>query len=561
MAPTRKRAVKKAVRRKVVRKKVARKKAVRKKAVREKAVRKKAVRKKAVRKKAVRKKAVRKKAVRKKAVRKKAVRKKVVRKKAVRKTTTRKNGNMTASPSTPANPASGKIAQPSAGGGKAGIRVRMYRVGFGDFFLLTVSGADGAPLHILIDCGVHAADLGTIGDAITDMAKETNGQLALVIMTHRHADHISGFASGSSVFEKFKVEQVWMSWFEDPTNKAAVSFQNTLTAVASNLQSTLAARLNASGGDEQYLEMAGNATGGLAAVGGITRNQAALNVLTSGFANGAPISYYTSGDTPTLPASLARAGLTAAILGPPHDLDLVRQLDDKGNQYLAAYGDTSGEPKQFNNVYLATSAAYPSQAFELFSPDEIAHNVEHTPPDVMAAKAAQVDKTLNNQSLVILFTFRGKTLLFAGDAQWGNWQNFLFGGAITPGGNESLTDKAKSILGSIDFYKVGHHGSTNATPIDALTAMREDCIAMCSTQPGWYGTIGNSSEVPRGPLIAALETKTDEQLARSDQIDVEGAHTATMEKKAALLPAPGPLPSIFESGPDGASLLYIDIEL
>jgi beta-lactamase superfamily II metal-dependent hydrolase len=555
MAPTRKRIARKAVGKNV------RRKVVRKKAVRKKAVRKKAVRNKAVRKKAVRKKAVRKKVVRKKAVRKKAVRKKAVRKKAVRKKSTRKNGNMTASPSTPAKPAAGTVTQPSVGGGKAGIRIRMYRVGFGDFFLLSVPGADGSPLHILIDCGVHAADLGTIGDAIADMEKETNGQLALVIMTHRHADHISGFASGSNVFEKFNVAQVWMSWFEDPTEKDAVSFQNTLTAVASNLQATLSARLNASADDAQYLNMAGNATGGLAAVGGLTGNQAALDVLKGGFGNGARVSYYKSGDTPTLPVSLAKAGLTAAILGPPHDLDLVRQLDDKGNQYLAAYGDTGEEPKQFNNVYRATSAAYPPQAFELFSPDEIAHNIEHTPPDVMAAKAAQVDKTLNNQSLVILFTFRGKTLLFAGDAQWGNWQNFLFGGAITPGGNESLTDEAKSILGNIDFYKVGHHGSTNATPIDALTAMREDCVAMCSTQPGWYGTIGNSSEVPRGPLIAALETKTDEQLARSDQIDVEGAHTATMEQKAALLPAPGPLPNIFESGPDGAPLLYIDIEL
>ena len=39
--------------------------------------------------------------------------------------------------------------------------MRMYRVGFGDFFLMTVPGKNG-PAHILIDCGVHAANIGTI---------------------------------------------------------------------------------------------------------------------------------------------------------------------------------------------------------------------------------------------------------------------------------------------------------------------------------------------------------------------------------------------------------------
>jgi hypothetical protein len=34
----------------------------------------------------------------------------------------------------------------------------MYRVGFGDFFLLTVPTPTG-PAHILIDCGVHAGDI------------------------------------------------------------------------------------------------------------------------------------------------------------------------------------------------------------------------------------------------------------------------------------------------------------------------------------------------------------------------------------------------------------------
>jgi hypothetical protein len=33
------------------------------------------------------------------------------------------------------------------------LRIRMYRVGFGDFFLMTIP-SDSGPQHILIDCGV-----------------------------------------------------------------------------------------------------------------------------------------------------------------------------------------------------------------------------------------------------------------------------------------------------------------------------------------------------------------------------------------------------------------------
>src|SRR4051794_22433078 len=81
-------------------------------------------------------------------------------------------------------PASGaSVAQsgPSGAAG-AGLRVRMYRVGFGDFFLLSVPtpGASKPFKHILIDCGVHAVDLGSIEEAVAQMAQDCGGELALV---------------------------------------------------------------------------------------------------------------------------------------------------------------------------------------------------------------------------------------------------------------------------------------------------------------------------------------------------------------------------------------------
>lgn len=442
----------------------------------------------------------------------------------------------------------GKVNAPGAvpsgnansNGDAAGLRVRMFRVGFGDFFVLTVPTSNG-PKHILIDCGVHAKDLGSIEDAVAQMAKDCGSELALLIMTHRHADHISGFGTCRSVFSQFTVERVWMSWFEDPKNTTAMAFQASLAAMAGLIGTRLAMRSD--GASQQFSAMMANITGGMA-VAGRSTNQVALDVLHSGFKNKPNYDYYRAGDEPTLPDDLLQAGLSAQILGPPIDLSLISQMTYKNQQYLSANVQSDDDPVvPFPSAFRVGSSDYPETAFEFYKPDRIKQLIDSAQPDVLAAQAIAADKTLNNQSLVILFTFRGKQLLFAGDAQWGNWENFLYGGAYGTPGHTELTSKAKTILGQLDFYKVGHHGSTNATPKDAVAAMRHGCVGMCSTQPGAY------NEVPRGPLLKALSDKMDGQLARSDQISANKTSPPT--------PNAGPLPSKF-TDPNG--MLFVDFE-
>jgi len=424
-----------------------------------------------------------------------------------------------------------------------GLRVRMFRVGFGDFFLLSVPTKNGQS-HILIDCGVHAQDLGSIRDAVTQMASDCGNKLALVIMTHRHADHISGFGSCSDIFSTIEVERVWMPWFEDPGNTKAMNFQSSLTALANRLGASLRLAAQRDPRAEELLHMTENITGGAAAVGEATGNQKALNVLHGGFKGPAQHDYYRAGDTPTLPQDLVDAGLTAQILGPPIDEALVMQMTNKNQQYLTGASDDDAPPANpFPDAFRATYDTYPTSAFEMYGADQIMRMVAGAQPDALAARAQAADKTLNNQSLVILFSFGGKNLLFAGDAQWGNWENFLYGGAYGTPGHTDLTDKAKAILNKIDFYKVGHHGSANATPKDAVTAMRLGCVGMCSTQIHAY------NEVPREPLLQALRGRMNGQLARSDQVAISND-----EKEN---PDAGQLPSLFKK-PTGK--LFIDYE-
>ena len=158
---------------------------------------------------------------------------------------------------------------------KGELRIRMYRVGFGDFFLVTVPTDDG-PRHILIDCGVtpgktKKGDIGTIKDAVAHMAAETGKKLSLIIVTHRHQDHIIGFSRSAEIFQDFEVEAVWMSVWEteyDPNEKKAkkgkslaFAFQEELTSLALAMQQQLATAGSDSPDVDEISAMLENATG------------------------------------------------------------------------------------------------------------------------------------------------------------------------------------------------------------------------------------------------------------------------------------------------------------
>jgi beta-lactamase superfamily II metal-dependent hydrolase len=427
----------------------------------------------------------------------------------------------------------------------------MYRVGFGDFFLLTVPGKSG-PANILIDCGVHAGNIGSIGDCVQDLVKVTGRKLALVIVTHFHADHLSGFATQSAEFAKFQVGAVWITNRLDPGNAKASHFKQQITSVARQVHLQLGAAGHTAEHDER-MAMAENALG--VASGS---NDAAMKLVTTGFSNKPPVYYYEGGNTPTLPAEL-EGMITARILGPAPlaQAAAFSATDNKKEQYITGLAET-GVPdtnkfRPFEKEWPASSADYPPIAWSGFDnkPANLEKQLEDLQPDLLAAAANAVDGTLNNQSLVVLFTCKGKNLLFVGDAQWGNWSSWLYGKAVT-GSDPGITADAKKILGSLDFYKVGHHGSTNATPIPASQALTARCVGMCSTEPGCYGSVKNKSEVPREPLMEFLEKISQNKVIRSDRIPYGKDHPASDDAVAQLKQ----IPSIFSTGP-----VYIDYEL
>ena len=80
----------------------------------------------------------------------------------------------------------------------------MYRQGLGDCFLLAFGTDDpNRPKYVLIDCGVHKRQHNgkqRLQQVMEHLRESTNSHLDIVVATHEHADHLSGFVQKGSPF-------------------------------------------------------------------------------------------------------------------------------------------------------------------------------------------------------------------------------------------------------------------------------------------------------------------------------------------------------------------------
>ncbi len=123
----------------------------------------------------------------------------------------------------------------------------------------------------------------------------------------------------------------------------------------------------------------------------------------------------------------------------------------------------------------------------------------------------------NNTSLVLALELgdagKGDVLLFAADAQVGNWESWQTWQCETTARKVTGPDLLKRTI----FYKVGHHGSHNATlkehGVDQMDGAKDRDHS---------GRRGGSEEealgrMPLAELIAALEKKAPGMVLRTDQ--------------------------------------------
>src|SRR6267142_2682100 len=131
-------------------------------------------------------------------------------------------------------------------------RVRMYRQGLGDCFLITFRQGS-KPFHVLVDCGVLVGTADTmkkvvahVRDTIRDGKTTGKAHIDVLVATHEHKDHLSGFNQARALFNKdFEFGSVWLGWTENLTKADVKKIKEAKKKVALMLRAAVGSPLAA----------------------------------------------------------------------------------------------------------------------------------------------------------------------------------------------------------------------------------------------------------------------------------------------------------------------------
>lgn len=489
----------------------------------------------------------------KKAAAKKAVAKKSTAKSAKKKTAAAKKTTATAMPN----------------GTK--VRVRMYRQGLGDCFLLTFFTGP-APVHLLIDCGsIGEQTTGVKLDQVgADIVAATNGHLAMLIATHEHQDHLNGFLKNKAIFDPpgFTVDRVWQAWTEDRTDPLAkdlMKYKNDLVQAVALAASALETHINGNSsltGDETkalhrsvrgLLEFAGGPPAEMALLGakGLSKSVDEAMDWVTGRASNAD--KFLEPGMVLEPSWLP--GVRVYVLGPPRDEAKVNALGAHGDPNL--YEVTAQASADFTTCasFAASAMSFAnyrkdlkSDARELFerrlpfdprfrveitkdpafattyasyyNPDAAWRRVDTDWLSATGSLALQLDNATNNTSLVLAFELieDERVLLFPADAQLGNWLSWDDHTFKVKDNGSTREVTAADLLARTVFYKVGHHSSFNATvKAKGLERMRrDDLVAMIPLDSTTAENKWEATSWPAVKVYEALCRRTVGRVLRSD---------------------------------------------
>lgn len=374
------------------------------------------------------------------------------------------------------------------------IRVRVYNVRFGDAILVTVPDRDPATgdtteRHLLIDVGnvlMGEGGADAVFDAVVDdvLAELAGRPLDLYVMTHEHLDHVQGLfhaerkstTHAGQVKAKLKVDSAWL------TGSAALDYYDTHPDAKK---------------EKKVL---------LDAFDRIEKHLAAL------------------------PADEIRAYQALLANNNPRStadcIDFLRTLAAESRTHFVHRGFATAGKHPFKEAKFEiwapeedTSDYYRNGAPLALEPMFLrAQDVSRAEPpagvdagafyDLVAARERgfvdnllAIDKAANDTSVVFCLEWRGKRLLFAGDAELRSWKMMHDKGVLKP----------------VDFLKVSHHGSHNGTPdgavLDAFFSKlpgQKKRLAVASTWPETYPGIPHGTTDDKLRTRAKLIKTTDD---------------------------------------------------
>jgi hypothetical protein len=363
---------------------------------------------------------------------------------------------------------------------------------------------------MLIDCGV-VLGTGEPGAVMTQVAKDvettTGGKLDVLVITHEHWDHLSGFDKNQAraVFAKMDIEELWLAWTEDETDGLANSLREErekkklaakaakeaakkrgLDRQAKRMAEVLGFFGAKIAGDDSAEEDEGGGTAGALA---FLKEKCKPTILQTGSSIPMP----------------GLVGVRVYVVGPPKDGDAMRKTNPyKGEGYglsdppigladafLAAFDPADERAQPFNKSMrrplaelkkqASTRQGGPRPVIERYYQAAFQwRNIDDAWLATGERLALQLDNATNNTSLVLAIELEEKdVLLFVGDAQAGNWRSWESRKwDVKEKDGETRTVTSADLLKRTIFYKVGHHGSHNATLRDkGLELMKSDRLA------------------------------------------------------------------------------------
>jgi hypothetical protein len=401
------------------------------------------------------------------------------------------------------------------------VTIRTYQVGFGDCFLLSFEYSGGKKKHVLIDYGSTGLPDAVPKKRMMDIALDIEAQvgqgnrLDVVVATHRHKDHISGFATKANgqgtgdVIRSLKPKLVIQPWTEDPkldpNAKGPPLAPRGRSArrirTLSNMQASAAQVLSEARG-ARFIRKELRAQLAFLGEDNLANLSAVKNLMTMG-----PNNYVFHGKAAGLSRILP--GVTVEVLGPPtveqtDTIKVQRQKDSDEFWHMRAAASADRDNGAAGRLALFPRHVRSRGPRFPLNTRWLVYHARQIRGEQLLQIVRMLDDAMNNTSVVLLFAVKKKSLLFPGDAQIENWKFALSKTAI------------KDRLAKVDVYKVGHHGSLNATPktLWGLFANRaagtpKKLTTLMSTLEDKHGSEDKNTEVPRRALVTALQAESD----------------------------------------------------
>ena len=424
--------------------------------------------------------------------------------------------------------------------------IRMYRLNeLGDCFLITLSDGDRKS-RMLIDCGSFrnsGPSIKRLREIVDAIATEVgDAPLDVVVGTHQHNDHLSGFVHSEDAFRGIGVEQVWLSWLDNPQDGMARDIgrahHNLLLQLVAVRERLAASKIRTA--NLRPFEVLGDVLGfyGWSANGTPPEVPAKGVEILKEIGRKRPC-YLRPGRTLDMPG-LAAGTVRVHVLGPPRipGNELLRRTDPReGESYDIALASASAQAVRFlDAINLRNGEASREEQQYPFSEPQKHRDGRRTSPELAAIKrrynaqrwrridnawldqagalALYLNSLTNNSSLALAIELvdSGKVLLFAGDAQIGNWLSW----GEVPWKDPSVS--TDDLLARTVFYKVGHHASHNATLVAALEKMNSpELVAMIPVHKQDPNiTKENGWRMPATNLFTRLTEKASNRVLQMD---------------------------------------------